>query len=46
MRLLNARSDDGVVVRAAKLRHDRGIVRATIQCHTTAALKRWDVHNH
>ena len=44
MRLLNAHSNAGAVLRAAKLRHDRGTERGTIQCHTEAALKRWDMH--
>ena len=44
MRLLNAHSSAGAVVRAAKLRHDNGKERSTIQFHTEAALKRWDMH--
>ena len=44
MRLLNAHSSAGAVVRAAKLRHDNGKERSTIRFHTEAALKRWDVH--
>ena len=44
MRLLNTRSSAGAVVRAAKLRHDSGKERSTIQCHTEAALGRWDMH--
>ena len=44
MRLLNAHNNAGAVVRAAKLRHDRGMERGTIQCHTATALKRWDMH--
>ena len=44
MRLLNAHSSAGAVVRAAKLRHARGKERGTIQCHAESALKRWDMH--
>ena len=44
MRLLNAQSSAGAVVRAVKLRHDKGQKRSTIQYHTEAALKRWDMH--
>jgi hypothetical protein len=44
MRLLNAHNSAGAVVRAAKLRHDNGKERSTIQFHTEAALKRWDMH--
>ena len=46
MRLLNAQgqSSAGSVVRAAKLRHDRGSERKTIQFHTAAALRRWGMH--
>ena len=44
MRMLNEQSKIGAVVRAAKDRHDKGEERSTIQYHTTAALKRWDMH--
>ena len=46
MRLLNAQgqSSAGSVVRAAKLRHDRGSERKTIQFHTAAALRRCGMH--
>ena len=44
MRLLNTESKAGAVVRAAKLRYDRGNERKTIQFHTAAALGRWDMH--
>ena len=44
MRLLNAHSNTGAVVRAAKLRHDRETERDTIRYHTDVALKRWDMH--
>ena len=44
MRLLDAHSDAGTIVRAAKLRHDTGIERGTIQGHTTAALRRLYMH--
>ena len=41
MRLLNTQSNAGAVVRAVKLRHDRGSERNTIQFHRAAALTRW-----
>ena len=44
MRLLNAHSNDGAVVRAAKLGHDRETERGTIPYHTDATLKGWDMH--
>ena len=44
MRMLNAQSKVGAVVRAAKDRHDKGKERGMIQSHTAAALKRWDMH--
>ena len=42
--MLNEQSKVGAVVRAAKDRHDKGEERSTIQYHTAAALKRWDMH--
>ena len=44
MRLLNAHSSAGAVVRTAKLRYDNGKERSTIQFHTEAALRRWGMH--
>ena len=44
MRLLNAHNSAGAIVRATKLRHDRGKERSTIQCHTEAALRRWGIY--
>jgi ribonuclease HI len=44
MRMLNEDSTVGAVVRASKLRHDRGKERGTIQYHTAEALKRWGMH--
>ena len=43
MRLLTTQSKAGDVVRAAKTRHDKGDERKTIQYHTAAALRRWDM---
>ena len=43
MRLLTTQSKAGDVVRAAKARHDKGDERKTIQYHTAAALRRWDM---
>ena len=43
MRLLTTQSKAGDVVRAAKTRHDKGDERKTIQYHTAAALRRWNM---
>ena len=44
MRLLNADSKAGAVVRAAKRRADSGRERKTVQHHTQEALQRWDMY--